>query len=129
GDVLHGFEVVLGGEVHGVADDLGGGHLACEFGHRHVRVVGEDHGIGPVEEVLAVLRVHAHQVENGQQGQLGGDFFDKLAFATADDPVDHVPGVLAELGLVGIHRLGGEGLAHQTPDLLVQGRVHADDGL
>ena len=33
--------------------------LAGHFIHRHVWVIGEDHGVGPVEELLAVLQRYA----------------------------------------------------------------------
>jgi hypothetical protein len=78
---------------------------------------------------LRSCHVHSQQLEDRQQRQLRRDLLDELALARAAHGVDDAPGVLAERRLVGVDRARGEGRAHDAAHLLVQRRVHADDGL
>ena len=47
------------------------------------RIVHADHDVGQLEQALALVQGHAHQLADGDEGQFRGDVFDELALAAA----------------------------------------------
>ena len=126
-DIFLGIGLVFFRQLHGVGDDIKGGQLRCLLASCHLRVLVEHHGVGPLEEVLAVLRGDATQLQDGEQRQLGGYFFHKFTFTAAGDLVDDVACVLSETIFVGVHGPRCEGGAHNLAIFELPRRVHIDD--
>ena len=74
------------GELLGVHEhlDLGLEHLL--LGHRVLGVLGADHAVAPLEDLVAVLARHADELGDHLEGQLGGDVDDEVALALRRAP-------------------------------------------
>ena len=77
--VCVGVEALLLGQLVGVGEQLHRGLGRPSATDLVLRVLAADHPVGPVEDQVAVLLGHAHQVGDDLQGQLGRDRSTKSA--------------------------------------------------
>ena len=71
---------------------------------RVLRVVGADHAVAPVEDLVPVLLGHAHHLGDHLERQLGGDVDDEVALAALGDVVDDRRARCSRMSLVELRR-------------------------
>ena len=120
---------VLGPPADVLAEEVGRAHVARAF-------VGEvGHGAVVQLEVVAdqvpqgglVLLGDAQQHADGPHRHLGAEVGDEVEAAGARVRVEAAGAELPQLGLQGVHLLGGEHPRHQAPVVVVDRRVLEDD--
>lgn len=115
----------LGGHVHGVREDLGGGLRPDLGGDGELGIVVPDHLVGPVEDLGAVVLGYADQLGDGLQGQLRGDGRDEVEGAVLGaGALDDRRGPVAQPLLQRPDGPGREPALHDLPYAGVLGRIH-----
>ena len=128
-NVLFGVFLVHFGQLHGVVDNMHRGHFSDIPIRRHFRILIEHHGVGPLEEVLAIFSRHTAKLQNRQQGEFRRHFFDKLALAARGHAIHNVPGVLAKALFIGTHGTRGKCRAHDLAVFELPRGIHIDNHL
>ena len=113
-------------QLHGVLDHLERCRLGVLLVHRHFRVLVENHGIGPVEEVVPVLRRYSAEFQDSQQRQLRSHLLDKFALAATGHAIDDVLRMLPKTRLVGVDSARREHGPDNAARFELARRVHVD---
>ncbi|MFC7101748.1 hypothetical protein ACFQQB_15525 [Nonomuraea rubra] len=120
-DVVLGVRLALGGELVGVGVDLHGRARALLGAGGVVGVLGADHAVGPVEQLVAIGRRGSEQFADHVERQGCGDFGDEvdLAGQLVEEVVADIADVLFECS----DRARGEAAVDQRAPPRVLGRV------
>ena len=124
-DVVARVAPSLLGQLLGVHEhlDLGLEHLLV--GHRVLRVLGADHAVAPLEDLVAVVAGHADELGDHLERELGGDLDDEVHLvALRHRRVEHLIGELADVRLELPDHPRGEAAVHQLAVPGVVRRVH-----
>ena len=103
----------LVGELLGVDEhlDLGLEHLL--LADPVLRVVGADHPVAPLEDLVAVLARDTDELGDDLERQLGGDVDHEVGLALGEDPVEDLGGEVADVGLHPADHPGREAAVHE----------------
>ena len=113
-------------ELGGVRVQLHRRVLRHLLGDAVLGVVGPDHAVAPVEQLVAVLLRDAHEVGDHLERELGRDVDDEVALAALGHPVDDVGGALAHRRLELADHPRREALVDEPAVAGVQRRVHVE---
>ena len=89
-------------------------------------VLGADHPVAPLEQLVPVFLRHAEHLRDDLQRHLGRDVDDVVAAALFDDLVDDLRGELADVRLEHAHLAGREAAVDELAVARVLGRVHRE---
>ena len=94
--------------------------------HRVLRVLGPDHPVAPLEELVPVFLRNTDHLGDHLERHLGGDVDDEVALAGLDHVVEDLVGELADVRLDHAHLAGREAAVHELAVARVLGRVHRE---
>ena len=125
-DVVARIGLALLGELVDVHVELGRRGRAVVASPAYSGSSSADHAVRPVEQQLAVVLRHAHDLGDRLQRQLGGEVVDEVARAALDDVVDDEDRPVLEVLLEQPDHARREALVDQQPVAGVLGRVHVE---